>query len=59
MRDKNQAVLRDLLADDSGQDLMEYALIASLVVLVAIVSVKTFGNTVANYWNNLTNNVTF
>ena len=59
MRDKNQAVLRDLLADDSGQDLLEYALIASLVVLVAIVSVKTFGNTVANYWNNLTNNVTF
>lgn len=41
------------LQEDSGQDLMEYALIVMFIALIAIASLKTFGDTVENYWNNL------
>jgi Flp pilus assembly pilin Flp len=33
------------LASDSGQDLLEYALLASLIVIVAVGAVTQVGNT--------------
>jgi Flp pilus assembly pilin Flp len=35
-----------LLASDNGQDLLEYALLASLIAMVAIGAVTEVGNTI-------------
>jgi pilus assembly protein Flp/PilA len=40
------ARLRRLLPSDAGQDLLEYALLASLVALVAFGAVTSVGNTI-------------
>jgi len=34
-------LVRNLISDESGQDLIEYALVASLVALAAIAGMKT------------------
>jgi Flp pilus assembly pilin Flp len=38
--------LRRLALSDTGQDLVEYALLASLIVVVAIGAVTSVGNTI-------------
>ena len=38
--------MRALLRDDSGQDLLEYALLVALIALVAIAAVTTSGQAV-------------
>lgn len=38
--------LRGRVPDDRGQDLLEYGLLMSLIVIVAMASVKTLGDTV-------------
>lgn len=54
-------VLRHLLHDESGQDLIEYALVAALVGLGTVVALKALSNTIGNTFNkvgsSLTNNV--
>ena len=54
-------LLNNLVADESGQDLIEYALVAALVGLGAIASMKTLANSIntafGNVGNSLTNNV--
>ena len=42
-------LLRGFYADESGQDLMEYALIVALISLVAIASLGTLGKTISDY----------
>ena len=37
--------IRRVLACDNGQDLLEYALLASLIVMVAVGAVTQVGNT--------------
>jgi Flp pilus assembly pilin Flp len=37
-----------LVGDDEGQDLIEYALLAGLIALVAVVGVTAVGNAVNN-----------
>ena len=44
------ARLRALLRDDNGQDLIEYALVASLLVIVMIVVVGDAGGEVGRLW---------
>jgi len=44
--------VRALLKDDSGQGLVEYALIIALVSIVAIVVLRTLGNSVSRSLNN-------
>lgn len=45
------ARLRRLLGSDTGQDLLEYALLTSLIVIVAIGAVTEVGNTINNvFW---------
>jgi Flp pilus assembly pilin Flp len=46
------AVLRRFRRDDSGQDLIEYALLVSLVALVAVGAVSNVGTTIRDvFWN--------
>jgi len=46
------AVLRRLRCDDSGQDLIEYALLIGLVALVAVSAVSQVGTTILNvFWS--------
>ena len=46
------AVLRRFRGDDSGQDLIEYALLIGLVALVAVSAVSQVGTTILNvFWS--------
>jgi pilus assembly protein Flp/PilA len=50
-------LLKHLLNDDSGQDLIEYALIATLIALAAITAIHGLGNKISNYYNNIGNSL--
>ncbi len=41
-----QQIFSDLLWDESGQDLIEYALVAALIALGATASMKTLATTI-------------
>ena len=41
-------ILNNLKSDESGQDLIEYALVAALVGLGAVTSMKTLANVIGN-----------
>jgi Flp pilus assembly pilin Flp len=47
------ARLRALLRDDHGQDLIEYALVASLLVIVMIAVVGDAGTEVSRLWTHI------
>jgi len=48
--------LRQWLRDDSGQDLLEYALLVSLVVIAAIGAVDTVGGVIKTiFWDAIAN----
>ena len=44
------ARLRSLLRNDEGQDLIEYALLAGLIALVAVVAIGDAGAKVNEIW---------
>jgi pilus assembly protein Flp/PilA len=51
---KNFARLTNsLLRDESGQGLIEYALIAGLIGLAAVVAMTTLGNNIKNMFSNI------
>ena len=52
MQDAVELLLkRSALDDESGQDLLEYALLVALVVLVAVSAVTAVGTTINNvFW---------
>jgi pilus assembly protein Flp/PilA len=50
--------LRDLLHDDSGQDLIEYALVAALVALGAVAAMRGLKNSIGNSFNAVGNSLT-
>ncbi len=47
-----------LIADDSGQDLIEYALVAALVGLGAVAAMKGLSNSVKTSFNGVGNSLT-
>ena len=47
-------LLTHLLNDDSGQDLIEYALVASILALCAVASEAALTNKIANEFNMIT-----
>ena len=47
-----------LLRDESGQDTIEYALVAALVGLAAVISVKGVSNKIGNTFNAIGNGLT-
>ena len=46
-------LLKNLVAEDSGQDLIEYALVAALVGLGAVVAMKGLSNSIGNAFNGI------
>jgi Flp pilus assembly pilin Flp len=47
-------VIERLISHESGQDLMEYGLLAALIALVAMVSVGALGDTIYNvFWQKI------
>jgi Flp pilus assembly pilin Flp len=45
--------MRSLLADERGQDMVEYALLASFISIVAIVAIKLIGPLVSTIYDNV------
>jgi pilus assembly protein Flp/PilA len=45
--------LRTFVRDDSGQDLLEYALLVALIALVAAVAVTAAGTSVKTIFQNI------
>ncbi len=41
-------IVRNLLRDDSGQDLIEYALVAAIIGLAAVAAMSTLANNITN-----------
>jgi pilus assembly protein Flp/PilA len=50
--------LRALVRDDEGQDLIEYALLAGLISLVAVATVTTAGSQVSSIFQTITSKLT-
>ena len=45
--------LRGLLRNESGQDLLEYAMLVALIAIVCYVAVEAAGTAVFNVFNNI------
>lgn len=45
--------LKSLWQDESGQDVIEYALLASLIALAAVGHLHTFGSTLRKTYTNI------
>ena len=50
--------LRSLVRDDSGQDLLEYALLVALIALVAVAAVQTSGQAVNTIFTKIGSSLT-
>jgi pilus assembly protein Flp/PilA len=46
-------MLKRLLYESDGQDLVEYALLVGIVALGATVALQGFSNQIANVWNTI------
>ena len=50
-------IVRWMLVEESGQDLIEYALVAALIALGAIVAMKGLSNKISNEFNAVGNSL--
>ncbi len=48
-------MIRKMWHDDNGQDMVEYALIAGLVSIIAVVAVTSAGVSINTVWTNVSN----
>ncbi len=48
-------LLRSLVNDESGQNLIEYALVAGLIGLAAVVAMTSLGTGIKNAFTSITN----
>ena len=48
-------MMKNLLNDESGQDLIEYALVAAVIALGCITAMKGLANAIGNGFNNVGN----
>ena len=46
-----------LWADESGQDLVEYALLVALIAIIVIAALRILGPVIANVFNNISGNL--
>ena len=44
------AALEQFVRNDRGQDLMEYALVAVLIAIAAVIAVRSVGDTLNTLW---------
>ena len=50
--------MRALVRDDSGQDMLEYALLTALIALAAVVAVRAAGVQVSTIFQSITDALT-
>ena len=50
---KFATIAQRFIQEESGQDLIEYALVAGLIGLVAVVAMGTLGNTITNGFTSI------
>jgi pilus assembly protein Flp/PilA len=50
-------LLRSLLRDDSGQDLLEYGMLAALIALVVLSAVTNTGLSLASFWTGIATSI--
>jgi pilus assembly protein Flp/PilA len=48
---------RSFVNDESGQDIIEYALIGAVIGLAVVASMQSVQGSIANVFNNVTNNL--
>jgi pilus assembly protein Flp/PilA len=48
-----QQLVKNLIEEESGQDLIEYALVAALVGLGSVASMSTLATTISNTFGNI------
>ena len=48
-------LLRMMWQDDEGQDLVEYALIAGLVSIIAVAAITAAGGSIRTIWTSISN----
>ncbi len=53
-----RALFNSLLQDESGQDLIEYALVAGIIGLAAVVTMGTLGTSISNAFGSISSSVT-
>ena len=51
-------LFKQFLQDESGQDLIEYALVAALVGLGAVAAMGSLSNSIGNTFNSIGNQLT-
>ncbi|HZQ41940.1 MAG TPA: Flp family type IVb pilin [Acidobacteriaceae bacterium] len=51
-------VYKQFVKDESGQDLIEYALVAGLIGLAAVTAMGTLGNSVSSFFTNINSTLT-
>ena len=51
-------LFKQLMQEESGQDLIEYALVAALVGLGAVAAMQGLSNSIANTFNGVGNQLT-
>ena len=51
------APFKVLWADESGQDLVEYALLVALIAIVVIAAIRILGPIIATVFNNISSNL--
>lgn len=51
------APFKALWADESGQDLVEYALLVALIAIIVIAALKVLGPIIATVFNNIATNL--
>jgi pilus assembly protein Flp/PilA len=51
-------ILKKFIAEESGQDLIEYALVAALVGLGSVASMNGLASSIANTFNGIGNTLT-
>ena len=51
-------LMNNLIVEESGQDLIEYALVAALVGLGAVASMKGLAGAINNAFNSVSNQLT-
>jgi pilus assembly protein Flp/PilA len=57
MTKKINQMLVTFMKDESGQDLIEYALVAALIGLAAVTAMRGLGSTITNAFNTVGNNL--
>ena len=55
---KLKQIVFALVKDESGQDLIEYALVAALIGLGAVTSMKSFATTISSAFTSIGNTLT-